>query len=60
MLKVPKFPIWLSIMGKNQLALLFHTNLSLLSDWRYERNFSLHFYSPILKQETEHRLNIGK
>lgn len=60
MLKVPKFPIWLTVMGTNQLALIFNTNLSLISDWRFERNFDLNFYSAILKQDSEHKINIGE
>ena len=58
MLKVPKYPIWIAVMGQNKLALLFNLNIALMSDWKLERNFNLYFYSPLLKQEHEHKLNI--
>lgn len=58
MLRVPRFPIWIAIMGKNQIALLFNTNLLLMCDWRFEKNFNLHFYSPLLKQQIENKINI--
>ncbi|CAF0710078.1 unnamed protein product [Brachionus calyciflorus] len=53
MLKTPKYPIWLVLMGKNQLAILFNTNIDLMNNWRLEQNFNLHFYSGLKKQEFE-------
>jgi hypothetical protein len=60
MLKTPKYPIWLAIMGKNQLAILFNTNIDLMNNWRLEQMFTLHFYSALKKQETQITLTIGK
>jgi len=59
MLKTPKYPIWLAIMGKNQLAILFNTNIDLMNNWRLEQIFTLHFYSALRKQETQITLTIG-
>nr|XP_044986579.1 inactive ubiquitin carboxyl-terminal hydrolase MINDY-4B [Jaculus jaculus] len=43
MLKTPRFPVWLcNINGKY--GVLFSTNKLLLSDWKMERLFDLHFY----------------
>lgn len=58
MLKVPRYPIWLTIMGQNKLALLFNLNRALMSDWKLERLFNLYFYSPLLKQEHEYKVTI--
>jgi hypothetical protein len=59
MLKTPKYPIWLTLMGKNHIAILFNTNTDLINDWRLEKSFSLHFYSGLLKQEHERKIFIG-
>jgi hypothetical protein len=58
MLKTPKYPIWLSLIGKNSVAILFSTNLDLNNDWRCEQNFNLHFYSVLNKQTEMCRINI--
>ena len=58
MLKTPKLPIWLVLMGKNQIAILFNTNIDLMNNWRLEQNFSLHFYSGLKKQEYECKIDI--
>lgn len=47
-------------MGKNHIAILFNTNIDLINDWRFEKSFSLHFYSGLLKQERERKIFIGK
>lgn len=47
-------------MGKNHIAVLFNTNIDLINDWRFEKSFSLHFYSGLLKQEHERKIFIGK
>lgn len=53
MLKTPKFPIWLVLMGKLNAAIIFNTNIDLINNWRLEQNFSLHFYTGLKKQEFE-------
>ena len=58
MLKTPKYPIWLCIMGKS-LAILFNTNIDLINNWRFEQCFSLHFYAGLKKQESEFKIEIG-
>ncbi|XP_035307473.1 inactive ubiquitin carboxyl-terminal hydrolase MINDY-4B [Cricetulus griseus] len=44
MLRTPTFPIWLCNINGNY-SILFCTNRQLLSDWKMERVFDLHFYS---------------
>ncbi|XP_060234330.1 inactive ubiquitin carboxyl-terminal hydrolase MINDY-4B [Meriones unguiculatus] len=44
MLKTPTFPVWLCNINGNY-SILFCTNRQLLSDWKMERVFDLHFYS---------------
>ncbi|XP_041353271.1 probable ubiquitin carboxyl-terminal hydrolase MINDY-4 isoform X2 [Gigantopelta aegis] len=46
MLKTPKYPIWL-IKVNNQFGLLFSNNLDLVSDWRVEHRFLLHYYTGL-------------
>lgn len=58
MLKTPKYPVWLAIMGKNLVAVLFNTNMDLINDWRFEQTFTLYFYAGIKKQEKEYKINI--
>ncbi|NXC41541.1 MIY4B hydrolase, partial [Penelope pileata] len=44
MLRTPRFPVWLcSIRGTH--SVLFGTERRLLSDWRLEHAFRLHFYN---------------
>lgn len=59
MLKTPKYPVWLAIMGKNLIAILFNTNIDLINNWRFEQYFSLYFYSGLKKQEESYKLEIG-
>ncbi|OBS67759.1 hypothetical protein A6R68_03700, partial [Neotoma lepida] len=51
MLKTPTFPIWLCNINGNY-SILFCTNRQLLSDWKMEHVFDLHFYSgqPLQKK----------
>ena len=58
MLKTPRYPVWLSIMGKN-VAVLFNTKIDLINNWRFELAFSLHFYTGLKKQENEVKILIG-
>ncbi|XP_029425270.1 inactive ubiquitin carboxyl-terminal hydrolase MINDY-4B [Nannospalax galili] len=44
MLKTPRFPVWLCNINGNY-SILFCTNRQLLSDWKMERLFDLHFHS---------------
>ncbi|XP_022344132.2 inactive ubiquitin carboxyl-terminal hydrolase MINDY-4B-like isoform X2 [Crassostrea virginica] len=46
MLKTPKKPLWLSLIN-GQPGLLFSTNLDLVSDWRVETRFILHYYTGL-------------
>jgi hypothetical protein len=59
MLKTPRYPIWLLIMGKNLLAVMFHNSLELINNWRFEIAFTLNFYSPLKKQEEKYEICIG-
>lgn len=59
MLKTPKFPVWLGIMGRNTVVVLFNTNINLVNDWRLEQNFMLHFYSGLKSQDVDIKLEIG-
>ncbi|XP_033760244.1 inactive ubiquitin carboxyl-terminal hydrolase MINDY-4B-like isoform X2 [Pecten maximus] len=60
MLKTPKLPIWLTSTN-GQIGLLFSNKIDLVSDWRVENRFSLHYYTGlaahkpcILDIETRH------
>ncbi|XP_028738006.1 inactive ubiquitin carboxyl-terminal hydrolase MINDY-4B [Peromyscus leucopus] len=57
MLKTPTFPIWLCNISGNY-SILFCTNRQLLSDWKMERVFDLHFYSGQPSQKKPVRLTI--
>lgn len=59
MLKTPKFPVWLGIMGRNTVVVLFNTNINLINDWRLEQNFTLHFYGGLKSQDVDIKLEIG-
>lgn len=59
MLKTPKFPVWLGIMGRNTVVVLFNTNINLINDWRLEQNFMLHFYGGLKIQDVDIKLEIG-
>ncbi|KAL6053795.1 hypothetical protein STEG23_030617, partial [Scotinomys teguina] len=57
MLKTPTFPIWLcNVNGKY--STLFCTDRQLLSDWKMERVFDLHFYSGQPSQKKPAHLTI--
>lgn len=60
MLKTPKLPLWLTNTN-GQIGLLFSNKIDLVSDWRVENRFSLHYYTGlathrpcILDVETRH------
>ncbi|XP_040611138.1 inactive ubiquitin carboxyl-terminal hydrolase MINDY-4B [Mesocricetus auratus] len=57
MLKTPTFPIWLCNINGNY-SILFCTNRQLLSDWKMERVFDLHFYSGQPSQKKPAHLTI--
>lgn len=57
MLKTPRYPVWLAIIGKN-IAVLFNTKIDLINNWRYELSFSLHFFTGLKKQDNEVRIQI--
>ncbi|XP_036992020.2 inactive ubiquitin carboxyl-terminal hydrolase MINDY-4B [Artibeus jamaicensis] len=57
MLKTPKLPIWLCDIRGN-CGVLFSTNRQLLSDWKMERLFDLHFYSGQPSQKKPARLTV--
>lgn len=59
MLKTPTFPIWLCNLSGNY-SILFCTNRQLLSDWKMERVFDLHFYSGQPSQKKLMHLTIGE
>lgn len=59
MLKMPTFPIWLCNLSGNY-GVLFCTNRQLLSDWKMERVFDLHFYSGQPSQKKPMHLTIGE
>ncbi|XP_063138966.1 inactive ubiquitin carboxyl-terminal hydrolase MINDY-4B isoform X2 [Rattus norvegicus] len=56
-LKTPVFPIWLCNINGNY-SILFCTNRQLLSDWKMERVFDLHFYSGQPSQQRPVHLTI--
>ncbi|EGV96693.1 Citrate synthase, mitochondrial [Cricetulus griseus] len=58
MLRTPTFPIWLCNINGNY-SILFCTNRQLLSDWKMERVFDLHFYSGQPSQKKLVHLTIG-
>ncbi|CAH6779093.1 Mindy4b-ps [Phodopus roborovskii] len=57
MLKTPTFPIWLCNINGNY-SILFCANRQLLSDWKMERVFDLHFYSGHPSQKKPVHLTI--
>ncbi|CAO2613081.1 Inactive ubiquitin carboxyl-terminal hydrolase MINDY-4B [Lemmus lemmus] len=57
MLKTPTYPIWLCNLNGNY-SILFCTNRQLLSDWKMEHVFDLHFYSGQPSQKKPMRLTI--
>ncbi|KAK3602480.1 hypothetical protein CHS0354_022347 [Potamilus streckersoni] len=46
MLKTPRNPVWVTLVN-NQFGLLFSTNKDLVSDWRVEHRFVLHYYTGL-------------
>lgn len=59
MLKTPRFPIWLCSINGNY-SILFSTNRQLLSDWKMERLFDLHFLSGQPSQKKPVLLTVGE
>lgn len=59
MLKTPKLPIWLCNINGNY-SVLFSTNRQLLSDWKMEHLFDLHFYSGQSSEKKLARLTVGE
>ncbi|XP_039711049.1 inactive ubiquitin carboxyl-terminal hydrolase MINDY-4B [Pteropus medius] len=57
MLKTPKLPIWLCNINGNY-SVLFSTNRQLLSDWKMEHLFDLHFYSGQSSEKKLARLTV--
>ncbi|KAL4220105.1 FAM188B2-like [Mactra antiquata] len=44
MLKTPKNPIWLTLINGHY-GVLYSNNIDLVSDWRVEHHFTLHYYT---------------
>ena len=59
MLKTPRYPIWLLLMGKNMIAIMFHTNMELINNWRFEITFTLNYYTALKKQVEPYEIDIG-
>lgn len=59
MLKTPRFPVWLCCINSSH-SVVFSTNRLLLSDWRTERLFHLHFYNGQRSQTSTARLTVGE
>ncbi|XP_067670087.1 inactive ubiquitin carboxyl-terminal hydrolase MINDY-4B-like [Haliotis asinina] len=57
MLKTPKYPVWLTKIN-GHFGLLFSTNVDLVSDWRAEHLFALHYYTGLITQEKPVQLTI--
>ncbi|ELU01294.1 hypothetical protein CAPTEDRAFT_201216 [Capitella teleta] len=58
MLKTPKRPIWVTITNRVNYGLLFSTNPDLVSDWRVEHRFFLHYYTGLVSQKKDVTLTI--
>lgn len=58
MLKTPRYPIWLLLMGKNMIAIMFHTNMELINNWRFEITFTLNYYTALKKQVEPYEIDI--
>ena len=59
MLKTPKKPIWITHVN-GQWGLLFSTNPDLVSDWRSEHRFTLHYYTGLHSQSKDTKLTVGR
>jgi hypothetical protein len=42
------------------MCVLFNTNMDLVNDWRLEQNFTLYFFSGLIKQENEYKIEISE
>ena len=59
MLKTPRFPIWVTKLN-GTFGLLFSTNPDLVSDWRVEHRFQLHYFTGLKTQVQAAVLSIGQ
>ena len=59
MLKTPKRPIWVTQINGVHFGLLFSVNPELMSDWRMEHNFTLHYYTGLVSQSKDAQLTVG-
>uniref|UniRef100_A0A3Q1K7K9 Deubiquitinating enzyme MINDY-3/4 conserved domain-containing protein n=1 Tax=Anabas testudineus TaxID=64144 RepID=A0A3Q1K7K9_ANATE len=57
MLKTPRFPVWVCCINSS-CSVLFSVNRSLLSDWKMEHLFDLHYYNGQSSQRTTTRLTV--
>ncbi|XP_064639647.1 inactive ubiquitin carboxyl-terminal hydrolase MINDY-4B-like isoform X2 [Lineus longissimus] len=57
MLKTPKLPIWITNVN-GHFGLLFSTNPDLISDWRVEHRFTLHYYTVLYSQTEACQLSV--
>ncbi|XP_069585344.1 probable ubiquitin carboxyl-terminal hydrolase MINDY-4 isoform X1 [Ranitomeya imitator] len=56
-LKTPKFPIWV-VCSESHFSVLFCLKKELISDWKAERKFDLHYYDGLANQQEEIRLTV--
>lgn len=59
MLKTPRFPVWLCCINSS-FSVVFSLTRSLLSDWKMEHLFQLHYYNGQNSQRTTARLTVGE
>jgi len=59
MLKTPSLPIWL-IQVNGTYGLLFCTTRDLVTDWKTERYFCLHYFNGHFTQQNETLLTLGE
>ncbi|XP_045929658.1 inactive ubiquitin carboxyl-terminal hydrolase MINDY-4B [Micropterus dolomieu] len=57
MLKTPRFPVWLCCINSS-FSVVFSLTRSLLSDWKMEHLFQLHYYNGQNSQRTTARLTV--
>ncbi|XP_073404314.1 uncharacterized protein [Dendrobates tinctorius] len=57
-LKTPKYPIWV-VCSKSHFSVLFCLKKELISDWKAERKFDLHYYDELANQQEEIHLPVG-
>ncbi|XP_073404316.1 probable ubiquitin carboxyl-terminal hydrolase MINDY-4 isoform X4 [Dendrobates tinctorius] len=56
-LKTPKYPIWV-VCSKSHFSVLFCLKKELISDWKAERKFDLHYYDELANQQEEIHLPV--